>query len=72
LTATRLASKPSALYEALERRDVAYAIRLPANQVLERRIEDLLTRPEADQATRRWSGIGASIIRRPPGTARDE
>ena len=33
-----------ALYEALERRDV-YAIRLPANQVLERRIEDLLTRP---------------------------
>ncbi len=34
-----------ALYEALERRDVAYAVRLPANQVLERRIEDLLTRP---------------------------
>ena len=34
-----------ALYEALERRDVAYAIRLPANQVLERAIEDLLTRP---------------------------
>jgi Transposase DDE domain group 1 len=33
-----------ALYEALERRDVAYAIRLPANQVLERTIEDLLTR----------------------------
>ena len=34
-----------ALYEALERRGVAYAIRLPANQVLERTIEDLLTRP---------------------------
>jgi hypothetical protein len=34
-----------ALYEALERRGVRYAIRLPANQVLERRIEDLLTRP---------------------------
>ena len=34
-----------ALYEALEQRDVTYAIRLPANQVLERRIEDLLTRP---------------------------
>jgi len=33
------------LYEALERRGVRYAIRLPANQVLERRIEDLLTRP---------------------------
>jgi hypothetical protein len=34
-----------ALYEALERRGVRYAIRLPANDVLERRIEDLLTRP---------------------------
>jgi hypothetical protein len=33
------------LYEALERRGVAYAIRLPANDVLERAIEDLLTRP---------------------------
>src|SRR4029453_12659885 len=32
-----------ALYEALERRGVAYAIRLPANDVLERAIEDLLT-----------------------------
>ncbi len=34
-----------ALYQALERRGVRYAIRLPANDVLERRIEDLLTRP---------------------------
>src|SRR5713101_2671504 len=34
-----------ALYEALERRGVTYAIWLPANQVLERTIEDLLTRP---------------------------
>jgi Transposase DDE domain group 1 len=34
-----------ALYEALERRGVRYAIRLPANDVLERRIEDLLIRP---------------------------
>jgi hypothetical protein len=34
-----------ALYEALERRGVAYAIRLPANDVLERAIADLLTRP---------------------------
>jgi Transposase DDE domain group 1 len=33
------------IYEALERRGVRYAIRLPANDVLERRIEDLLTRP---------------------------
>jgi DDE family transposase len=34
-----------ALYEALERRGVRYAIRLPANDVLERSIEDLVTRP---------------------------
>ena len=34
-----------ALYEALERRGVRYAIRLPANQVLERAIDDLLVRP---------------------------
>src|SRR5262245_43704126 len=33
------------IYEALERRCVRYAIRLPANDVLEQRIEDLLTRP---------------------------
>jgi hypothetical protein len=33
------------LYEALERRGVRYAIRLPANDVLQRQIEDLLTRP---------------------------
>ena len=34
-----------AVYEALEQRGVAYAIRLPANPVLERAIEDPLTRP---------------------------
>src|SRR6202158_4235163 len=34
-----------ALYEALERRGVPYAIRLPANDVLGLAIEDLLTRP---------------------------
>jgi len=34
-----------AVYEALERREVRYAIRLPANDVLMRQIEDLLTRP---------------------------
>ncbi len=36
---------PPALYETLERRGVRYAIRLPANDVLERAIEDLLVRP---------------------------
>jgi hypothetical protein len=34
-----------AVYESLERRGVRYAIRLPANDVLERVIGDLLTRP---------------------------
>jgi len=34
-----------AIYEALEHRRERYAIRLPANDVLERQIEDLLTRP---------------------------
>jgi hypothetical protein len=33
------------LYEALERRGARHAIRLPANDVLERAIEDLLVRP---------------------------
>jgi Transposase DDE domain group 1 len=33
-----------AIYEALERRGLRYAIRLPANDVLERQIADLLTR----------------------------
>jgi hypothetical protein len=34
-----------AVYEALERREVRYAVRLSANDVLMRQIEDLLTRP---------------------------
>jgi Transposase DDE domain group 1 len=34
-----------ALYDALEGRGVTYSIRLPANQVLELAIEDLLVRP---------------------------
>jgi hypothetical protein len=33
------------LYEALEQRGVRYAIRLPANDILERAIDDLLVRP---------------------------
>jgi hypothetical protein len=37
-------AKPE-LYELLEAEDIRYAIRLPANQVLQRRIGHLLTRP---------------------------
>src|SRR6266446_7686734 len=53
-------AKPK-LYEALEERDVKYAIRLPANDILERDIGELLSRPVG----RRWSypvsmdGVGA-------------
>jgi DDE family transposase len=37
-------AKPE-LYEALEERDVKYTIRLPANDNLERKVVQLLTRP---------------------------
>ena len=37
-------AKPE-IYQALEARGVKYAIRLPANEKLERKIEELLTRP---------------------------
>jgi hypothetical protein len=37
-------AKPE-LYELLEVEDIRYAIRFPANQVLQRRIGHLLTRP---------------------------
>ena len=37
-------AKPE-IYQALEERGVKYAIRLPANENLERNIEELLTRP---------------------------
>jgi len=39
-------AKPE-IYEALEERDVKYAIRIPANDSLERDIAELLTRPVA-------------------------
>ena len=38
-------AKPE-IYEALEERGVKYAIRIPANENLERDIADLLARPE--------------------------
>jgi hypothetical protein len=48
-------AKPE-LYEALEARDVKYAIRLPANDNLQRDIAELLTRPVGRPASNRWSG----------------
>jgi hypothetical protein len=60
-----------ALYEALERRGVRYAIRLPANDVLERTIDDLLTRPRGRPSYAPLVGTGASSIRPPHGADRD-
>ena len=37
-------AKPE-IYDALEKRDVAYAIRMPANKSVELQIEDILVRP---------------------------
>ena len=37
-------AKPE-IYDALEQRDVEYAIRIPANKSLELEIEDILFRP---------------------------
>src|SRR5712691_81751 len=48
-------AKPE-LYEALEERDVNYAIRLPANDNLQRNIRELLTRQWDGRATSRWFG----------------
>lgn len=45
-------AKPE-IYEALEERGVKYAIRLPANDRLERDLAELLTRP-GGRATSRW------------------
>lgn len=42
-------AKPE-IYEALEERGVKYAIRIPANESLERDIGELLTRPGPEGA----------------------
>src|SRR5262249_38141263 len=57
-----------ALYEALEQRGVRYTIRLPANDVLERQIEDLLTRDRSslssDPRSHRAPGVASHMIKR--------
>jgi hypothetical protein len=55
-------AKPE-IYEALEERGVKYAIRIPANDSLERDIAELLTRPMGRRATSRWSGTKASCTK---------
>jgi hypothetical protein len=61
------------LYEALERRGVSYAIRLPANDVLERAFGDLLTRPRSRPSHAplgRYRSFPYQGIRLRPGTGR--
>jgi hypothetical protein len=46
------------VYEFLEAERIKYAIRLPANQVLQSRIGYLLTRPIGRPDLRRYGGAG--------------
>ncbi len=59
-------AKPE-LYEALEARDVQYAIRLPANHNLQRNVTELLTRPWDGRATSPCFGSKVFSIRRRVG-----
>ena len=52
------------LYEALEEREVKYAIRLPANDNLQRNIVELLLGRWEGPATNLWSGTRAFCTRR--------
>jgi hypothetical protein len=56
-------AKPE-LYEALEERDVQYAIRLPANQNLRQNITELLTRPVDGRARSRCFDSKVFSLRR--------
>jgi hypothetical protein len=60
------------VYEFLEAENIGYAVRLPANNVLQGRIGYLLKRPVGrPQEVRRYAGTTpASIIRRGAGTNR--
>lgn len=59
-------AKPE-IYEALEGRGVNYAIRIPANENLERDIAELLPRPVEDPASSPWSSTRVFSTRRPVG-----
>ena len=63
-------AKPE-IYEALEERGVKYAIRIPANENLERDIAELLTAAWWEgRATSPWSGTRAFCTRQPVGRRR--
>lgn len=52
-------AKPE-LYEALEKRHVRYAIRIPSNDILEREVADLLTRPVGRPRVRFYNKRGTA------------
>jgi len=58
-------AKPE-IYEALEERGVKYAIRFPANENLERDIEELLTRPvgrpSSGSRNASWRSVGPAVL----------
>ena len=62
-------AKPE-IYEALEERAVKYAIRIPANEKLERNISELLTRAVRGRAISQWSGARVFSTRQRVGRRR--
>jgi Transposase DDE domain group 1 len=58
------------VYEYLEAERVKYAIRLPANSVLQEKIGYLLARPVGDRRTRCGGPMQISLIRREAGQSR--
>ncbi len=63
-------AKPE-IYDALEQRDVDYAIRMPANKSLELEIEDILFRPPGRPSASPWVASRVSAIRRRAGPRPD-
>jgi len=59
------------LVQALDEHGVKYAIRIPANENLERDIAELLKRPWAAPVINQWSGTRAFCTKRPVGKRRD-
>ena len=63
-------AKPE-IYDALEQRDVDYAIRMPANKNLELEIEDILFRPPGRPGCKPLCATRVSAIRRRAGPPPD-
>ena len=59
-------AKPE-IYDALEKCDVEYVIRMPANKSLELEIEDILFRPPGRPSCKPWCATRVSAIRRRAG-----